>query len=125
MNAIAPMIEQAEIERSKRKPTQSLEAYDYYLRGLENLHQNDIGEALQYARKAIEIDAAFASAYRLALECYVRRKSKGTHEQAVTEPAEIVRRASEVGKNECERPMLGWFCACVCFARPRRGSGPP
>jgi len=31
--AIAPKLEQAEIERAKRKPTESLHAYDYYLRG--------------------------------------------------------------------------------------------
>ena len=28
--AIAPKLEQAEIERAKRKPTESLDAYDYY-----------------------------------------------------------------------------------------------
>jgi TolB-like protein len=33
VGAIAPKLEQAEIERAKRKPTRSLDAYDYYLRG--------------------------------------------------------------------------------------------
>src|SRR5262249_43996122 len=36
--AIAPKLEQAEIERSRRKPTTRLDAYDYYLRGLAALH---------------------------------------------------------------------------------------
>jgi TolB-like protein len=31
--AIAPRLEQAEIERAKRKPTENLSAYDYFLRG--------------------------------------------------------------------------------------------
>src|SRR5262249_1104277 len=31
---VAPKIEQTEIERAKRKPTSSLEAHDYYLRGI-------------------------------------------------------------------------------------------
>jgi TolB-like protein len=35
--AIAPKVEQAEIERSKRKPTNNLDAYDYYLRGVEGI----------------------------------------------------------------------------------------
>ena len=39
VGAIAPKLEQAEIERAKRKPTESLDAYDYYLRGLAGLHQ--------------------------------------------------------------------------------------
>jgi adenylate cyclase len=39
VGAIAPKLEQAEIERAKRKPTESLDAYDYYLRGIANVHQ--------------------------------------------------------------------------------------
>ena len=49
VGAIAPQLELAEIERAKRKPTESLDAYDYYLRGMANLHQGTreaIGEAL-------------------------------------------------------------------------------
>ena len=34
VSAIAPKVQQAELERSTRKPTESLDAYDYYLRGL-------------------------------------------------------------------------------------------
>ena len=39
VGAIAPKLEQAEIERAKRKPTENLDAYDYYLRGLAGVHQ--------------------------------------------------------------------------------------
>jgi TolB-like protein len=35
IGAIAPKLEQAEIERAKRKPTESLDAYDFFLRGME------------------------------------------------------------------------------------------
>ena len=38
VGAIAPQLERAEIERAKRKPTESLDAYDYYLRGMAHLH---------------------------------------------------------------------------------------
>ena len=34
VGAISPKLEQAEIERTRRKPTASLDAYDYYIRGL-------------------------------------------------------------------------------------------
>ena len=37
VGAIAPKLEQAEIDRAKRKSTGSLDAYDYYLRGMANL----------------------------------------------------------------------------------------
>src|SRR5215510_819499 len=34
VGAMAPKLEQAEMERAKRKPTERLDAYDYYLRGM-------------------------------------------------------------------------------------------
>jgi hypothetical protein len=43
VTAIAPKVEQAEIERAKRKPTESLDAYDYYLRGMAALSSMDQG----------------------------------------------------------------------------------
>src|SRR5205823_7447284 len=39
VGAIAPKLEQAEIERAKRKPTESLDAYDCCLRGMSAFHQ--------------------------------------------------------------------------------------
>jgi TolB-like protein len=38
VGAITPRLEQAEIERAKRKPTESLSAYDCFLRGMANWH---------------------------------------------------------------------------------------
>ena len=78
VGAIAPKLEQAEIERAKRKPTGSLDAYDYYLRGLANLRAKtrEAGnEALRLFYKAIELDPDFASAYGMAAWCYLRRKA--------------------------------------------------
>ena len=67
VGAIAPKLEQAEIERAKRKPTENLDAYDYYLRGLAGVHQwtkegND--EALSNLYRAIELDPNFAVGLR-------------------------------------------------------------
>ncbi|TXL70641.1 hypothetical protein FHP25_33865 [Vineibacter terrae] len=38
VGAIAPQLERAEIERAERKPTGSLDAYDYFLRGMARFH---------------------------------------------------------------------------------------
>jgi hypothetical protein len=62
VGAIAPQVERAEIERAKRKPTENLNAYDYYLRGIANLHQGTreaISEALSLCDKAIQLDPDF------------------------------------------------------------------
>ena len=39
VGAIAPKVEQAEIERAKNKSTSNLEAYDHYLRGMADFNQ--------------------------------------------------------------------------------------
>jgi TolB-like protein/class 3 adenylate cyclase len=60
--AIAPKVQQAEVERSTRKPTENLDAYDYYLRGLalnSNPTKDTTEEALRLYSKAIELDPNF------------------------------------------------------------------
>ena len=77
VGAIAPKLEQAEIERAKRKPTESLDAYDYFLRGMASAHRvtrDATGDALQLFAKAIELDPDYASPYGVAAFCYVVRK---------------------------------------------------
>lgn len=68
VGAITPKVEEAEIERAKRKPTESLDAYDYYLRGLEAFDRaitsrSAIDEALRLFKAAIARDPEFAAAY--------------------------------------------------------------
>jgi len=66
VGAIAPRLQHAEIERAKRKPTDSLDAYDYYLRGIASLYRwtkDASEEALLLFYKAIELDPEFGSAY--------------------------------------------------------------
>ena len=96
VGAIAPRLGQAEIDRAKRKPTESLDAYDYFLRGMANVHRwtreaND--EALQNFRGAIERDPEFASAYGLAARCYSQRKACGWMTDRLQETAEAERLA--------------------------------
>ncbi|WP_247333582.1 adenylate/guanylate cyclase domain-containing protein [Bradyrhizobium sp. 147] len=105
--AIAPAVEKAEIERAKRKPTESLDAYALYLRGLDRLYQfaspqaND--EALRLFNSAIELDSDFASAYGRAAHCYAIAKVNGWISVTANEIAEVTRlaqRAVELGKDD-------------------------
>ena len=69
IGAVAPQLEQAEIERAKRKPTASLDAYDYYLQGMASYYASNkeaVSEALRLFSKAIGRDPAFASACGMA-----------------------------------------------------------
>jgi adenylate cyclase len=107
VRAIAPKLEQVEINRSERKSTESLDAYDYYLRGLAaryNLSDRKANdEALQLVKRAIELDRNFASAHAVAAICYLRRKLAGWMIDAPTEIAEatqLARRASELDRDD-------------------------
>ena len=65
-------VEQAEIARARRKPTESLDAYDCYLRGMAAFHhytRETPGEALPLFYKALELDPNFATAYGMAAHC--------------------------------------------------------
>ena len=104
--AIAPKLEQAEIERAKRKPTESLDAYDYYLRGMASYYlrtREAINEALSLFYKTIELDPHFASAYGMAAWCYAWRKINGWMTDRVKEIAEterLARQAAELGPED-------------------------
>ena len=121
VGAIAPAVEKAEIERAKRKPTESLDAYALYLRGLARFYQfasrqaND--EALRLFNSAIELDPDFASAYGRAASCYVYAKSNGWISDTANEIAEVTRlaqRAVELGKDDAiALAASGWALAFV------------
>ena len=106
VGAIAPQLERAEIERAKRKPTESLDAYDYYLRGMANLHRgtrDSIDEALAQFYHALQLDPNFASAYAMAAWCHLWRKANGwmiDRPQEIAEGARLARRAVELGRDD-------------------------
>ncbi len=106
VGAIAPRLEQAEIERAKRKPTENLDAYDYFLRAMASLYQwtresND--EALRLFRRAIDLDPNFAAAHGMAAWSFVWRKVNGWISDRANELAEVerlARRAVELGPDD-------------------------
>jgi TolB-like protein len=104
--AIAPQLERAEIERANRKPTENLNAYDYYLRGMSNLHQGTreaISEALSLFDRATQLDPHFASAYAMAAWCYLWRKVNGWMTDRPKESAQgarLAHRAVELGRDD-------------------------
>jgi len=115
VGAIAPEMEQAEIERASRKPTENLVAYDYYLQGMAKVYQatkHANGEALRLFYKAVELDANYASAYGMAAWCYAWRALNGWMEdraKETTEAARLARQAVELGKKDAVALTMGGF----------------
>jgi adenylate cyclase len=77
INAIEPKLRLAEMDRAIRKPTESLDAYDLYLRAVaENNKRTKEGlaEAVRWARRALELDPGYAPAMaRLAQTLSMQR----------------------------------------------------
>src|SRR5258708_7975726 len=69
VGAIAPAVEKAEIERARRKPTESLDAYALYLRGLARFYQIASRQANEEASGLTAISAVEAPAMIAIRSC--------------------------------------------------------
>jgi adenylate cyclase len=64
--SLAGRLEAADLERTKRKPIESMAAYDYLLRGKDHHHRftkEDNAQGLRALHKAVELDPRCAPAY--------------------------------------------------------------
>jgi tetratricopeptide (TPR) repeat protein len=107
-------MEKAEIERAQRKPTESLDAYTVYLRGLASFYrsieehghgpsQQATDEALRLFNRATELDPDFAAAYGRAASCYAYGRGVGWlsgRADEIDEVTRLTRRAVELGKDD-------------------------
>jgi TolB-like protein/tetratricopeptide (TPR) repeat protein len=128
VGAIAPKMEQHEIERARRKPTENLDAYDYYLQGVAKVHQatkhaND--DALQLFYRAIELDPNFASAHGMAAWCFAWRKNNGWMVDCAKEIAETARlalQAVELGQDDAVALSTAGFALALVVGEVEEGA---
>ena len=113
---IEPRLQRAEIERAGRKPTESLDAYDCYLRGMASfylLNPDSLSEARRLFECAIKLDPKYASPYGMAAWTVHLRKTNGWMTDPIRETADgigLARRAAVLGR---EDPIALWssgFC---------------
>jgi TolB-like protein len=128
VGAILPRLQRAEIERSKRKPTESLDAYDYYLRGLAGLFQwtkDANNEALPLFQRAIEFDPNFASAYAMAARCYSQRMTSGwmtDRAREIAETSRLARRAAALGGDDAVALSTAGFALAYVAGEVEEGN---
>ena len=104
-----------EQERFKRAPTNSLNAYDYYLRslefGLSPLTKDANAQARQMCERALELDPQYAAAYaRLSLTYWMEWFSQWSQEPQTLEHAhELAQKAVALDESlPVAHQMLGW-----------------
>jgi TolB-like protein len=110
VGAIAPKLGQAETERAMHKPTESLDAYDCYLRAvasdytsLRELNREASEEALRLSYRAIELDPEYSSAYGMAAYCYYTRfhnRWMADRLQEIAEAQRVARRVVDLGRDD-------------------------
>jgi TolB-like protein/Flp pilus assembly protein TadD len=106
VGAISRQLENAEIERAARKPTESLDAYDHFLRGMCGFHaggRDGVDDGLSYFRRAITLDRDYASAYAMAAFClYSQGLNNWMADPAlgIEEGISLARRAVALGKTD-------------------------
>ena len=129
VTAIAPRLELAEIDRSKRKAAGNLGAYDCYLRSLVFLRRpsrQGLEEAMPLLKHATELDPEFAPAYGLLLQCYAYRKAWGLILRPDEESAEVARLARivlRIGQDDAAAlNNAGWAVAYVLRDLPHAQS---
>ena len=122
VGAIAHQLENAEIERAVRKPTESLDAYDHFLRGMASFHtggREGVETALSYFRRAITLDRDYASAYAMAAFCAYSQGLNGWMENPIIgeeEGISLSRRAVSLGRTDAMALTRGGH-ALAQFAR--------
>ena len=104
---IAPALQTVEIDRAQRKSTESLTAYDLYLRAVPHFRTSlaENREAVRLLRKAIEIDPTYGAAYGFASRCYQFQKLLNwvpPSEPELDEGVRLGHLAADIGQNDSE-----------------------
>jgi len=106
VGAIEPKLRQSEMERATRKPTESLDAYDLYLRALAQFYkytEEGMREAVALLERALTIDPTYAPAAAAIgwFRGWQRLQGWGPLSEAdVAEAVRLARQALEAGKND-------------------------
>jgi TolB-like protein/Flp pilus assembly protein TadD len=98
--AIVPVLSQRSERQLTVPPTESTEAYDFYLRGRDYLRQVQeeatLASAIQLFHRAIDVDAGFAQAYAGLCEAYLNRHYVSGESESFESAEDACRRAANL-----------------------------
>jgi TolB-like protein/Flp pilus assembly protein TadD len=121
VGALVPNLQGAEIARAHRKPSESLDAYDLYLRALacrNTLTAEATDEALRLLERALALDPTFVSAAAFAGTMWAVRIQHGwlsSLEHAQTETLRYARMAVRLDPHDAESlaTLARWTAMCT------------
>ena len=116
VSSLSDRLEAADAERAKHKPTDSMTAYDYLLRGREHWHRlkrEDIAQARSMYKKAIELDPQYSRAHTLLAATHIWDKFMGwsISGEGIEEAREAAEKALVLDDRDgSSHAMLGFIC---------------
>jgi len=119
VSAIAPKLEQNDIERARRKSTEKMDSYDCFLRGRAAYNDRSkwpTSEAQDWFRKAAELDPEHAAALAiLAQSIQIKAIVKGVPLTPAerTEAIELSERACKLAPDDGS--VLGLAATVICY----------
>jgi adenylate cyclase len=113
---IEPKLRHLEMDRAQRKPTESLDAYDLYLRALARWASGRKGnrEALKLLYRAIELDPHYAAPYGLASGCYLYQLAAGMvrlDDPSLAEGVRLAKQGASLARDDAE--TLAWAAMVI------------
>ncbi|MCS3764973.1 adenylate/guanylate cyclase domain-containing protein [Bradyrhizobium centrosematis] len=119
VGAIAPRLVEADMERARRKPPESWDSYDYYLRGLAFFSQRNVEaneRALPLFLKAVDLNPTFGLAYTRAAACLSLKSTYQGQPLTDQERSDLIRlndRALELEPGDAF--VMAWGSLIIAF----------
>ena len=116
--AIEPKLRQSEIERASRKPTEHLDAYDFYLRArARGYHHTEASynEAVALLRQALAIDPSYTPAAAMLAFCRTQQQAQGWGGLTDADLVESVHLARQAIDAKTDDPDTMWHAAWPLF----------
>lgn len=113
---IAPQVQEAELRRVLRKRPESLDAYEYVLRGLDLFYRfdgNQFEQALPLFEQAMLLDPSYAAAYALAADWHSVRIGQGRSADSIADFQQVERLSRQALTLDRFDPRALSLCAHV------------
>lgn len=113
VTTLAPHVREAEIRRALRKRPESLDAYDFLLRGLDRLYRlrrDEFEQAREMFQRAIALDPQYAAPYAFSALWHTIRIGQGWS----TEPGADLTAVAELAAAALERDRFDTAALALC-----------